>query len=107
MVFTKLDAHYKLLISVLVALLIFWAGQDRLSSPTQFILTWIGFSFVMNALSWLTICLAHPLEMKKIAKVQDSNRTIIFYLQSPCCTKLFVCSSYPAKDHQKYVGHRT
>jgi uncharacterized membrane protein len=78
MVFTKLDAHYKLLISVLVALLIFWAGQDRLSSPTQFILTWIGFSFVMNALSWLTICLTHPLEMKKIAKVQDSNRTIIF-----------------------------
>jgi uncharacterized membrane protein len=78
MVFTKLDAHYKLFISLLFALLVFWAGQDRLTTPTQFILTWIGFAFIMNSLSWLTICLAHPLEMKKITKVQDSNRTFIF-----------------------------
>lgn len=78
MTITRLDSHHKLYISFAVALLIFAAGFHRISASTQFILSWIGYSLSYLGLSLVTIFSVHPIEMKKIAKGQDSNRTIIF-----------------------------
>lgn len=75
---TRLDAHQKLFISLVASIIIFTVCNNKVSSSTQFILTWTGFAFIMNGLSWSTIFSAHPIEMKKIAKLQDNNRNAIF-----------------------------
>jgi len=75
---TRLDAHYKFYISFVAALIIFAVGYGKIAPPTQFITTWTGFAIILTSLSWSTILSVHPLEMKKIAKLQDSNRTLLF-----------------------------
>jgi len=91
MFFTRLDAHHKLIISFAAALLIFCLSNNRISASTQFILTWTGFALIQTGLSWLTILSVHPIEMKRIAKVQDSNRRLIFvFILAAALVCLFV-----------------
>ncbi len=75
---TKLDAHHKLFVSIVSALIIFAVSYGKMSGTTLFVVTWIGYAAVNLVLSAATILSVHPIEMKKIAKVQDSNRTLIF-----------------------------
>ncbi|MBB5620509.1 putative membrane protein [Pedobacter cryoconitis] len=74
----RLDAHHKLYLSLIVALTVFVLCYGKMSASTQFILVWIGYAVTQLGLSWATIFIVHPLEMKKISKVQDNNRTLIF-----------------------------
>lgn len=76
---TRLDSHHKLFISVVVAAVIFAAGYGKISFSTQFIVSWIGYALTYLGLSLATIFSIHPIEMKKYAKGQDSNRTLIFF----------------------------
>lgn len=78
MLITRLDAHHKLFISLFTALITFFVSAGKISVSTQFIIVWTGFALTLTGLSWSTILSVHPIEMKKIAKVQDSNRHIIF-----------------------------
>lgn len=75
---TRLDSHHKLYLSFIVALIIFGFGYHKISASTQFILSWIGYSLTYLGLSLATIFSVHPIEIKKIVKGQDSNRTVIF-----------------------------
>jgi uncharacterized membrane protein len=76
---TRLDAHHKLFISLVSALIIFLVTHTKFSVNTSLVLTWIAYAITMLGLYWSTILTIHPLEMKKVAKVQDSNRTLIFF----------------------------
>jgi uncharacterized membrane protein len=88
---TRLDAHHKFYISFVAALIIFAISYAKISASTQFIITWTGFAFILTSLSWSTIISVHPLEMKKLAKLQDSNRTLIFvFVLSAALVCLFV-----------------
>lgn len=78
MYITRLDAHHKLYISLLAALIIFAICYGKMAGTALFMLTWICYSLTTLSLSWLTIFSVHPLEMKKIAKIQDSSRSLIF-----------------------------
>lgn len=75
---TRLDAHHKLYVSLAAALIISGCFIREVSGTTLFLLSWIVFALSSLSLSWSTIFSVHPLEMKKIARVQDSNRTLIF-----------------------------
>jgi uncharacterized membrane protein len=91
MYITRLDAHHKLLISLVSALIVFFAIHTQLSFHTGLVITWITYSFVMLVLYWSTILTTHPLEMKNMAKVQDSNRTLIFiFVLAAALASLFV-----------------
>lgn len=74
----RVDAHHKLYLSLIVALIVFILCYGKMTGSTQFILVWIGYAVTQLGLSWTTIFMVHPLEMKKISKVQDNNRTLIF-----------------------------
>ncbi|KIO78107.1 hypothetical protein TH53_05835 [Pedobacter lusitanus] len=75
---SRVDAHHKLSLSLIVALLIFGLCYGKMAASTQFILVWIGYAMTQLGLSWATIFYVHPIEMKKVSKVQDNNRTLIF-----------------------------
>jgi len=77
-VFFRLDAHYRLLISILVAVIVFFSIQGKFSLPAVILLTWISFAMVIIIMDWIIIMSSHPREVRKIAKLQDSSRTFLF-----------------------------
>ncbi|CAM4383910.1 Uncharacterized membrane protein [Pedobacter westerhofensis] len=91
MYITRLDAHHKLLISLVAALIIFFSVHTKVSLNTSLVITWITYASFMLGLYWSTIFTVHPLEMKKVAKMQDSNRTLIFmFVLAAAVASLFV-----------------
>jgi uncharacterized membrane protein len=42
--------------------------------------TWVTFAGINLLFSWITILTSHPIEVRKTAKIQDSNRTLIFLI---------------------------
>lgn len=88
---SRLDAHHKLYLSLVAALLIFGLCYGKMAPSIQFILVWIGYAVTQLCLSWATIFCVHPIEMKKISKVQDNNRTVIFiFVLAAALMSLFV-----------------
>jgi uncharacterized membrane protein len=76
--FFRLDAHYRLLISLAVSALVFFFIHNSQSVPAVILLTWISFALVVIIMDWIIILWSHPREVRKIAKLQDSSRTFIF-----------------------------
>ncbi|MFD1257563.1 DUF1345 domain-containing protein [Mucilaginibacter terrae] len=73
-----MDAHHRLLIALVVAVVITSVFYKKLSGPELILLTWICFAFSLIVPQWFVIFTAHPKDVKKIAKLEDSSRTFIF-----------------------------
>jgi len=74
----SLDAHHKLIISVIVAAIVFGLSYGKLADAMVFMIVWVSYAFCQVFLSWITILTIHPIEMQQQAKLQDSSRTAIF-----------------------------
>jgi uncharacterized membrane protein len=77
-VFYRLDAHYRLMISLVVSAIVFFSIRENYSLPAVILFTWISFALVVIILDWIIIATSHPREVRKIAKLQDSSRAFIF-----------------------------
>ena len=76
--FFRIDAHYRLMISLFVAVVVFFLVQHGRAVPQVILDTWIGFALTVIILDWIIIITSHPREVRKIAKLQDSSRITIF-----------------------------
>jgi len=76
--FFRLDAHYRLLISLFTSAIAFFFIRDKFTMPVVILLTWISFCLVIIIMDWIIIATSHPREVRKIAKLQDSSRTFLF-----------------------------
>jgi uncharacterized membrane protein len=76
--FFRLDAHYRLLISLAVALITLFCIHTTVKLPILILFTWISFALSIILMNWIIIITSHPREVRKIAKLQDSSRTAIF-----------------------------
>jgi len=76
--FYKIDAHYRLIIALVVGVIVFFCFQGSLTAPALALTTWIGCALTVIILNWIIILTSHPREVKKIAKLQDSSRTWLF-----------------------------
>lgn len=77
--FFRLDAHYRLYFALVVAV----AGYFIFSAetlPATVLTLWICFACTVIVLDWIIIFGAHPREIRKIASLEDSNRTAIFII---------------------------
>ncbi|WP_428328952.1 DUF1345 domain-containing protein [Mucilaginibacter sp.] len=77
-IFFRLDAHYRLLASLIVSAIVFFCLNGKVGTPALVLLTWIGCALTIILLDWVIIFSSHPREVKKIAKLQDSSRTFLF-----------------------------
>ncbi len=77
-IFFRLDAHYRLIISLIVAAIVYFLIRDHHQLPSAFLFTYISFASAIILFDWIIILTSHPREVRKIAKLQDSSRTIIF-----------------------------
>jgi uncharacterized membrane protein len=77
-IFFRLDAHYRLLISLAAAIITFFCLYNKHSLPAVILFTWISFASTIILMDWIIILSSHPREVRKIAKLQDSSRTFLF-----------------------------
>jgi uncharacterized membrane protein len=74
----KLDAHYKLIIAIIASGVACYFTRQHQSVPATILMTWVSFALTVNIMDWIIIFTSHPLEVRKIAKLEDSSRTFIF-----------------------------
>ncbi len=77
-IFFRLDAHYRFLIALLVSAGGFFLVHSDETLPEGILMAWIAFAFTVIVLDWIIIFTSHPMEVRKIAKLQDSSRSFIF-----------------------------
>ncbi|CAM3683821.1 DUF1345 domain-containing protein [Mucilaginibacter galii] len=73
-----LDAHYRLIIAIVVSLIVAFAIKSALPVTETILISWISFAFSLIIPEWITIITIHPRDLHKIATLQDSSRTFIF-----------------------------
>jgi len=73
-----LDAHHKLIITIIIAAIVFGLTYGKVATGMQFMIVWVSYALSQIILSWITILAVHPIEMQQQAKLQDSSRTLIF-----------------------------
>jgi len=76
--FFRLDAHYRLMIALLVSAIVFFCFRDRVHTPALILIVWIGCALTIILLNWIIILSSHPREVRKIAGLQDSSLTFLF-----------------------------
>ena len=76
--FMKMDAHHRLLVSLVICAVVLFFTVGRFSAPSVVLFTWMSFSLSVIIMLWITFLSSHPREVAKIAKLQDSSRTMIF-----------------------------
>ncbi len=77
-IFLRMDAHHRLLISLAVSAIVLFFILGRFSTPATILITWMSFAFSVIVMCWIAMLNSHPREVKKIAKLQDSSRAMIF-----------------------------
>ena len=77
-IFFRLDAHYRLIISLCVSAITFFLINGKFSVPAIILFTWISFAMAIIVMDWIIIMSSHPREVRKIAKLQDSSRAFLF-----------------------------
>lgn len=74
----SLDAHYRLAISLFIALAVFFVFRNSLRTLELILAVWLGCAVSIIFLNWLMICTTHPRDIRRMAKIQDSSRLFIF-----------------------------
>ena len=77
-IFYRLDAHYRLIISLAVSAITFFLINGKFTVPAVILFTWISFAMAIIIMDWIIIMSSHPREVRKIAKLQDSSRAFLF-----------------------------
>src|ERR1700744_4133883 len=77
-IFYRLDAHYRLIISLPVSAITFFLINVKFTVPAVILFTWISFAMAIIVMDWIIIMSSHPREVRKIAKLQDSSRAFLF-----------------------------
>ncbi|MDO3644781.1 DUF1345 domain-containing protein [Mucilaginibacter sp. L3T2-6] len=76
----RLDAHYKMFIALGISVIAFLLFRDLSSLPAVILTVWIAFASSLIVLDWIVILWAHPREIRKIARLEDSSRSILFLI---------------------------
>lgn len=66
------------MIAAVIGAVVFTLFYKSLTAPELALTTWIGAALTIILLNWITILGTHPREVKKIAKLQDSSRALLF-----------------------------
>jgi uncharacterized membrane protein len=79
-VFTRLDSHHRVFISVFFAAIVHAAASRDFPFTARLALTWTAFAGAMLLLAWGVILSGDPVEVRRSAVLQDAGRSLIFTL---------------------------
>lgn len=79
--FQKLHSFPKLIICLCIALFVYLAIQiEHLDILSHAMIGWDTFSLCMIVINWVTFSFTRSHQIREQAKVQDSSRTIVFFI---------------------------
>lgn len=78
--FLQLDSHYRLYVALVLSIITFFATRHSFSAAEVALFTWSAFTLTVIVLEWIIILSCHPREIRKVASLEDSSRTLIFIL---------------------------
>lgn len=78
--FFQLDSHYRLYVALVLSIITFFATRHLFSTAEVALFTWLAFALSIIILEWIIIFTCHPREIRKVASLEDSSRTLIFIL---------------------------
>jgi uncharacterized membrane protein len=102
--FFRLDAHYRLMIAFTVSAIVFLLTHNYHPLPVLILFTWISFASTIILLDWIIISTSHPREVRKIAKLQDFSRTLIFLFVLGASLASMGAIVYLLKSAKKHPG---
>lgn len=73
----RLDAHHKLVISLIVGTLAVIMTDSVAEKPISWMIGWLAYGAAHVGLAWVTILSSHPSEVRREVDGQDSNRIMI------------------------------
>lgn len=73
----RLDSHHRLLLAVPVVGLTLLILPDNFSVPARLTIVWVSFAMTVLSLMWTTIFVAHPRDLPKLSRLEDSSRILI------------------------------
>lgn len=76
----RLDSHYRLYVSLVISAITFLFIRHSSSAAEVTLLTWSAFTLSVIVLEWIIILTCDPREVRKVASLEDSSRTLIFIL---------------------------
>lgn len=99
------DAHHCFLAQCAMTFLVFSGLTKHVSFPIQILLSWDAFAFTGIILSWMTIVMQDPNEIKQRARLKETTRHFLFFIvifaavASFIATWLLLTSAKAATDH--------
>jgi uncharacterized membrane protein len=84
------DARHRLVISLFIAIAVWFALRGQVQSSTRYIITWDTFAVCVLGLAWLTIITTPPEKLRARAQKQDLSHILIFiFVLFAACAGLF------------------
>lgn len=74
---TRFEANHRLMIGLTVAFITYFLVPPTVKGAATLIIVWIAFALTLLLLMWLTIFIAHPRDLPRLSRLEDSSRTLI------------------------------
>jgi uncharacterized membrane protein len=88
--FIRLDAQHRLMVSLGVTAIVFFFIWQKVSVPASIMISWGSCASTIILLDWIIILTAHPREIRRIAKLEDSSRImVLLFVIAASCVSLF------------------
>jgi uncharacterized membrane protein len=75
-----LDAHHRAFIACTIAVITYILLRGHAALPAQLILTWNAFALTVVVMAWIVISTKDPYDVRRDARLQDANATVLFTL---------------------------
>ena len=102
------DSHHRLGIAVIATAGAFFLTMGRMSSLVQTIVVWNVFCWTLLLLAWMRIIWGEAAAAARVARLQDSSRTLIFLIVVICtCASMLAVGYLLGTARSQHAGKLT
>src|SRR4029453_9381896 len=102
------DAHHRLGLALIATVIAFFLTVGWMSTPFHIIVVWNVFCGSLLLLAWMRIIWGEAAAAARVARLQDSSRTLIFLIVVICtCASMFAVGNLPGAAKSLQAGRLT
>lgn len=102
------DAHHRLGLALIATVIAFFLTVGWMSTPVHIIVVWNVFCWSLLLLAWMRIIWGEAAAAARVARLQDSSRTLIFLIVVICtCASMFAVGNLLGTAKSLQAGRLT
>lgn len=103
------DSHHRLIVGLVGSAIVGFIVSPLVSLPVCLTTIWVVFALIVLTLAWTTILMAHPCDLPRLSRLEDSSRTLIlvFVIVAAIASLVAVVALLDAMGDQDRVEHIT